>query len=66
MPTRQVTCSKALKNPTLPEVASVHAGPEDDALAQAQLLHHIMLDSRCGSGCEGHQRHLGVPAHCSL
>lgn len=59
---RLVTCSKA----DLPEIASVHAGPEDNALTQAELLHHIMLDSRCSGGCECHQWHLGVPIHCSL
>ena len=57
---------QGLHDPGLPEIASVHAGPEDDALAQAELLHHIMLDPRCSSGCEGHQWHLGVPTHCHL
>ena len=46
---------------TSPQVASVHARPEDDALFQAQLLDHIMLHSGSCGGRERHQRHLGIP-----
>ena len=44
-----------------PEVASVHAGPEDDTLFQAQLLNNIMLHSGSCCGGERHQWHLGIP-----
>lgn len=46
-----------------PEVASVHARPEDHTLTQAKLLDNIMLDSGSGCGCQGHQRHARVPVH---
>ena len=51
-----------LKSRNLPEIGPVEAGAEGDAVTQAQLLHHIMLYTRCGCCSQRQQWHLWVPA----
>lgn len=46
----------------MPEIGPIEAGPEDDAVAQAELLHHILLHAGRGRGCQRQQRHLGKSA----
>ena len=40
------------------EVGAVEAGAEHDAVAEAQLLHHVLLHARGGRGRQRHQWHV--------
>lgn len=47
----------------IPQIGSVEAGPENSAVAQAQLLHNVLLHERRGCGSQGDQWNARVPLH---
>ena len=45
----------------MPEVGSVEAGSEDDAVPETQLLDDVLLHQRCRSCGQSYKRHAGIP-----